>query len=192
MLQPRFAALAVVAALVIAACGGGDSTEGDQEASGPSAALTASDPAERLAEHRAQADTLIGEGEAAFERRLAALEGTPVVVNQWASWCPSCRFELPFFESMSAEFADRVAFLGLDSQDDRASARAFLAEHPSGYPSVFDPDAEVARSVGAGQSWPTTVFYDAEGEQVHIRPGAYATAELLEADIRRFALGEGQ
>lgn len=191
MLQPRFAALAAVAALALAACGGDDSTEDPQEASGGSAALTASDPTARLAEHRAQADTLIGEGETAFERRLAALEGTPVVVNQWASWCPSCRFELPFFEAMSAEFADRVAFLGLDSQDDRASARAFLQEHPSGYPSVFDPDAEVARSLGAGRAWPTTVFYDAQGEQVHIRPGAYATAELLEADIRRFALGEG-
>lgn len=181
----------MIAALALAACGDDPSLEGARESRGASARLNAADPAARLAEHREQADTLIGEGTSTFERRLEALKGTPVVVNQWASWCPSCRFELPFFEAMSDKFADRVAFLGLDSRDDRASAREFLAEHPSGFPSVFDPDAAVARSLGAGRSWPTTVFYDAAGEQVHIRPGAYATPELLEADIRRFALDEG-
>jgi hypothetical protein len=35
-----------------------------------------------------------------------------------------------------------------------------------------------------------TFYFDSDGKQVHTRIGAYATAEQLEADIRRFALGE--
>lgn len=176
--------LAVAAALGVGACSDDPTLQGTERP------LEGEATEELLAAHRSQADEFIGTGREAFEERLDALKGIPVVVNQWASWCGPCRFELPFFDAAAERFDTQVAFLGLDSQDERDAARAFLREHPSGFPSVFDPDAAVARSIGAGQSWPTTVFYDARGEQVHVRPGAYATRELLEADIRRHALGE--
>jgi thiol-disulfide isomerase/thioredoxin len=120
---------------------------------------------------------------------LAALRGVPVVVNQWASWCPPCRAEFPFFRQMARRYRARVAFLGLDSRDGRGAAEAFLRRHPVGYPSVFDDDAGQARSIGAGTSWPTTVFLDAHGEAVFIRQGGYVDAAALDADIRTYALG---
>lgn len=114
-----------------------------------------------------------------------------MVVNQWASWCTSCRAEFPFFREAVERFGDRVAFVGLDSQDERSAAEEFLVEFPVGFPSVFDPDASVAASLGGARSWPTTFFFDEGGEQVHTKIGAYATQELLEADIERYALSEG-
>jgi cytochrome c biogenesis protein CcmG/thiol:disulfide interchange protein DsbE len=110
------------------------------------------------------------------------------VVNQWASWCSSCRFELPFFRAMVERFSDQVAFLGLDSQDERPAGEQFQREIPSGFPSVFDGAATVARSLGGGQGGPTTFFFDRAGELVFIKIGAYANAELLERDIRQYAL----
>jgi thiol-disulfide isomerase/thioredoxin len=121
--------------------------------------------------------------------RLAALKGVPAVVNQWASWCPPCRAEFPFFAEMAERYRSEVAFLGLNSRDARDGAEAFLKEHPVGYPSIFDDDAEQARSIGAGTGWPTTVFFDAEGNAVFIRRGGYTDASALEADIREHALG---
>jgi cytochrome c biogenesis protein CcmG, thiol:disulfide interchange protein DsbE len=121
--------------------------------------------------------------------KLAALEGVPVVVNQWASWCPPCRAEFPYFAALAERYERRVAFLGLNSRDERRAAEAFLREHPVGYPSVFDKRAEQARSIGAGAGWPTTIFFDAGGDVVFIRQGGYVDAAALEADIREHALG---
>ncbi len=143
-----------------------------------------------LARNLEDADRIVGEGQGALEERLAELDGYPVVVNQWASWCTSCRFEFPFFREAVERYGDRVAFLGLDSQDELGAAERFLDELPGGFPSIFDPDASVAASLGGGQSWPTTIFLDEKGDHLHTKVGAYASEELLQQDIRRYALGQ--
>jgi thiol-disulfide isomerase/thioredoxin len=187
------AALLVVVALLAAACGGGDGGDGAEGgvAAPPPAARSTEGLPPKLARNVEDADRFVGEGTEAFERRLRELRGHPVVVNQWASWCESCRFEFPFFADAVKRHRARVAFLGLDSQDERGSAEDFLRELPVGFPSIFDPDAEVAAAYGGGQAWPTTMFFDSKGELVNVKIGAYATAELLEQDIRRWALGQG-
>lgn len=178
----RLFALALLSALVLAACGSPPVEE-------PAVAIGTGEAA--LADNAAQADRIVGSGKDAYEARLAALEGHPVVVNQWASWCSSCRFEFPFFKAATEEFAGEVAFLGLDSQDSRSDAEEFQREVPAGFPSIFDGDASVARDIGGGTSWPTTFFYDADGDLAFTKIGAYATQELLFEDIRRHALGAG-
>jgi cytochrome c biogenesis protein CcmG/thiol:disulfide interchange protein DsbE len=136
-----------------------------------------------------QANQLLDGGPEAFEQRLVKLRGYPVVVNQWASWCGPCRFEFPFFQSLASKYEGRVAFLGVDSQDDRAAAETFLEEFPVPYPHYFDPDAAIARVFEGGRAWPTTAFYNAEGELVRTHAGAYDSEESLESDLRSFALG---
>jgi thiol-disulfide isomerase/thioredoxin len=190
---PTAALLLVGSALLLAACGGGnggDGTQGGGGAQAPAATSTKGLPPE-LARNVEQADQIVGEGTEAFKRRLHDLRGHPVVVNQWASWCPNCRVEFPFFADAVRRHRAKVAFLGLDSQDERGSAEAFLEELPVGFPSILDPDARVAAAYGGGQAWPTTMFFDRTGEVVNVKIGAYATAELLEQDIQRWALGRG-
>src|SRR6059036_3311354 len=72
-----------------------------------------------LAALEAQANQLLGGGSAAFQKQVKALRGHPIVVNQWASWCGPCRFEFPFFQALARKYAGRVAFLGVNSQDNR-------------------------------------------------------------------------
>lgn len=180
----------LAAAVVLAACGSdGDDAGGADAGAQPAPPSTAGLPP-KLADNLEEANTLVGEGTGDLEARIAELQGHPIVVNQWASWCEPCRFEFPFFRSMVAEFRDRVAFVGLDSQDERGAAEAFLREVPADFPSIFDPDGSAAASLGGGRAFPTTIFLDDGGEPVHVKLGAYATAELLEQDIRRHALGE--
>ena len=139
-----------------------------------------------VAENLRQANRII---DTPVADKLAALKGTPVVVNQWASWCGPCRAEFPFLQALAKRYRGQVAFLGLNAQDDRGAAARFLAEFPVDYPSIYDRDASQSRSIGAGQGWPSTMFFDAEGERTFVRPGGYASAAALDAEIRRHALG---
>ncbi len=179
--------LTVVLAVAIAVAGSSGTDAGGGAASAPVRPTDGVPPA--LAQNLEEGDEIVGEGEDALQQRLADLEGHPVVVNQWASWCTSCRFEFPFFREAIERYGDRVAFVGLDSQDERDSAERFQKELPVGFPSIFDPDAEVARAYGGGSAWPTTIFFDRDGEIAHVKLGAYATAKLLDEDIERYALG---
>jgi len=141
-------------------------------------------PAHLAAEEK-QANQVV---DGSIEERLAALRGIPVVVNQWASWCPNCRQEFPFFQRLSRRLHGKVAFIGLDSQDERGSAESFLAEYPVPYPSLYDHSASQARSLGGGTGWPTTIFYDRRGNQTYIRPGGYTSEATLHADVEHYAL----
>jgi cytochrome c biogenesis protein CcmG/thiol:disulfide interchange protein DsbE len=189
--HPRIGQLLSIGTLATAlALGGcGSSPSGDYGGGHPDyARALAGSPAPLAALHR-QGDRLLAGGVAAYEGRLAALRGYPVVVNAWASWCGPCRFEFPLFQRIAARYGRRVAFLGVNSQDSNDAARTFLREDPAPYPSYVDPDGEIAESVGAGLGLPDTVFYDRRGRLVHLKQGPYANAAELRADLDRYAIG---
>jgi thiol-disulfide isomerase/thioredoxin len=182
------AAVAFVVAIVLS--GGGSESEPTNapRSSGDAGASPTKDLPRPLAANAEQANELQDGGREALESKLADLEGHPVVVNQWGSWCPPCRAEFPFFAESAQAHLDDVAFLGVDIQDDRGAAEDFLAEFPTPYPHVFDQDNEGVTSLGWQGVSPTTWLIDERGEIVHQRPGAYASREDLEADIDRFLL----
>jgi cytochrome c biogenesis protein CcmG, thiol:disulfide interchange protein DsbE len=140
-----------------------------------------------LRQHYARADRLLGGGVPAFRAELRRLRGFPVVVNKWASWCPPCRAEFPYFREQAAGRARQIAFLGVDSNDNDGDAREFLAKLPVGYPSLRDPDSKIAAEFNGVQAFPTTVFYDRRGRVSFLHQGGYASERKLAEDIRRYA-----
>jgi thiol-disulfide isomerase/thioredoxin len=176
-------AVAVLAAVVLAGCA---SAETDRATVGPKQSSGA--VRRELSVLRSQANTMLGGGAAAFRSRLVRLRGVAVVVNQWASWCGPCRFEFPFFQRLARRYTGRVAFVGVNTQDSRSAAVAFLKQFPVPYPHFEDPDASVARVFRGGRAWPTTAFYDADGRLVFTHLGGYAAQAKLDEDIRRYAL----
>ena len=144
-----------------------------------------------LAALHAQAADLLDGSRTTVAQRIKALRGHPVVVNKWASWCGPCRYEFPFLQDASVRYGRRVAFLGLNSGDNRGDARTFLARFPVSYPSYVDPNERIATSLDAGAAYPTTIFYDAQGKRQFIHQGGYATRAKLEQDVERYALGRG-
>ena len=96
--------------LLIAACGG-DEAGGDPGAGNPTSNATdyakaLADAPAPLADLYANGDAIIEGGADEFESQLAALEGYPVVVNTWASWCGPCRLEFPIFQAVAADRGD--------------------------------------------------------------------------------------
>ena len=176
----RMVLSAILAAAVLASgCG---RSEEDREAPARSPG------GDSLAAPKAQQNQLLDGGKDAFRRRLRRLRGRPVVVNQWASWCGPCRTEFPFFRNQAGKLEGRVAFLGVNSRDDRDAARAFLDKSPMPFPHYFDKDASIARLFRGGRAWPTTAFYDRDGTLDFTHQGAYASEARLQQDIARYAL----
>lgn len=128
---------------------------------------------------------IIAGGLETFEEKLAELEGYPVVVNKWASWCGPCRFEFPIFQEVAVERGDEIAFLGVDADDSTDAAETFLSELPLPYPSISDPEDDVG-ALFKGYAFPSTAFYDAEGELQYTRQGPYESAADLNAELEKY------
>jgi thiol-disulfide isomerase/thioredoxin len=139
-----------------------------------------------LAKLHEQSSELIGGGVPGFKQRLAQLEGHPVVINKWASWCGPCRAEFPAFQEVAAERGKEIAFLGVNAHDAEQAARKFLIEYPIPFPSYLDPDEKIAREIKAPANYPITVFVDATGETAFIHQGGYTSADALRKDIDQY------
>jgi thiol-disulfide isomerase/thioredoxin len=187
------ALLAALLAITLAACGGDDSdVDPGNAADAPDyeAALAKAPP--ELQELYERGGNLVPGGLDAFSAQLDDLAGYPVVVNNWASWCGPCRTEWPWLQQAAADNLDRVAFVGVATDDEEDAAQTFLDEHPVPYPSFADPDKEIAEVAGFASvgGLPNTLFFDRAGKLLFTHQGVYPDQAALEADIRKYALGE--
>lgn len=110
---------------------------------------------------------------------LTTYRGTPVVLNFWASWCGPCRKELPAIAAF-AKAHPEIAVIGVDYQDDVASAKAFAAEHGATWPSVVD-DGPIGAAYKV-PGLPATYLIDAQGQIVDRILGE-VTEATLEAQV---------
>lgn len=98
-----------------------------------------------------------------FEGILVGLQGQPVVVNIWASWCAPCRTEMPLLQKAADTYAGRAVILGVASNDDPSEAQRFLTEMDLTYPNVFDTTGDIRVALGL-TAFPTTYIFGSDGQ----------------------------
>lgn len=103
-------------------------------------------------------------------RPVNAGDGRPTVINLWASWCAPCVREMPLLQSTAQRAGNGVRFVGVATQDDRASGAALLEATGVRYDQYDDPDGAVRSAVRA-VGLPVTLVYDAEGREIGRRLG---------------------
>ncbi|HEY6549981.1 MAG TPA: redoxin domain-containing protein [Solirubrobacterales bacterium] len=87
---------------------------------------------------------------------IADHRGKWILVNLWASWCIPCREEAPVLERFYRQHADNTTIVGINVQDNRDDAVAFLDSHPTTYPqlrSVGDERSSAFGSTGVPENF---------------------------------------
>lgn len=112
--------------------------------------------------------------------RLAELRGTPVVINFWASWCLPCRKEAPELARFDRELHSRAQLVGVDFQDAKRDALAFVREFGWRFPNVRDPQGKLASRYRLA-GLPTTYVLDRQGRIARTLTGAQTYEKLRQA-----------
>ena len=113
--------------------------------------------------------------------RLSEKFGKPIVINFWATWCPSCKQELPDFDKLSKEYGDRIVFMMVNLTDGYRDTvdgtKRFVSGKGYTFPVYFDTKDNAASAYNVS-SIPQTTFIDAKGNIYTTRIGAMNEATL--------------
>ena len=154
--------LAIISLLLISGCSSGsianNSDSGFISGNGATVLVSPQD--------RGEVINLSGETLDGGQLDIANWRGAPVVINLWASWCGPCRSEAADLENVYLEFKDSsVEFLGLNTRDGLAAAKAFSARFKTSYPSIQDKDGQLTLVFGnlGPAATPSTLILDSKG-----------------------------
>ncbi|OGA21125.1 MAG: hypothetical protein A3I02_10030 [Betaproteobacteria bacterium RIFCSPLOWO2_02_FULL_67_26] len=94
---------------------------------------------------------------------LKDFRGKVVFLNFWASWCESCRDEMPSMERLYREFKGKgLEIVAVNVKDKRRDALAFVEGLKVNYLVLMDPEGEVGLLYGAF-GLPATYLIDRKG-----------------------------
>ena len=110
---------------------------------------------------------------------LSELQGKPVIINFWATWCGPCVKEMPAFERLKDDFGDKIGIIAVNCGDDAGTVKDFVEENGYTFPVVLDEEYSISMLYPTN-SIPYTVVVDAEGRVTHISTGALDADTMYE------------
>ena len=94
---------------------------------------------------------------------LEAMQGKPLLLNFWASWCEPCRTEMPSLELLATRHERAgLVVLAVNYQEGLPAIRRFLDVQPVSLPILLDPDGATA-AAWTPRVFPATVLVDRRG-----------------------------
>lgn len=116
---------------------------------------------------------------------LASFKGRPLVVNFWATWCPPCKAEIPWFIEFKKQYASAgLEILGVSIDDPAPELKTFSAEYKMNYPVLMGLGQDkMLEAYEAEVSVPVTWFIKKDGT-VQGRTIGINTREFFENQIK--------
>ena len=119
--------------------------------------------------------------------KLSDYAGKVIILDFWATWCPPCRTEIPFFIELQEEYGKKeLAVIGI-AMDDESKVKSFAKEFKINYPVAAVEGAQsrqISTAYGGVRGLPTTFVIDKEGliqrKYVGFRPKSVFEADYKE------------
>jgi cytochrome c biogenesis protein CcmG, thiol:disulfide interchange protein DsbE len=113
---------------------------------------------------------VIHNGEPGAKLQLAKLQGQPVLLAFWATWCGVCRAETPALNRVAERYKDRgLVVVGVDTNDKPGLGAPIAKRLGMVYPIVYD-DRDVDDLYGV-EALPTLVVVGRDGQVQAVRVG---------------------
>ena len=110
--------------------------------------------------------------------------GKVVFINFWATWCATCKVEMPSMQKVYDQFKDQgLEMLTISVDKDLSLIQPFMDEYQLTFPVLLDPDSDVAKKVYKTTGVPETFIVNKHGIIVHkaIGPRDWATDDAMSA-----------
>ena len=102
------------------------------------------------------------------------LNGKPLLIHFWATWCPTCKAEAGNIETISHHF--NVLSIAVKSGED-AELMTYMKERDLSFKVLNDAKHHYASAYAVG-AFPTTYIFDAKGNLVFTEVGYTSTLGL--------------
>jgi thiol-disulfide isomerase/thioredoxin len=91
------------------------------------------------------------------------MAGKIVVLDFWATWCPSCRESVGELKELTRKYrSDKVVVISISANEDEAAWRDFIAKKKMEWAQYRDADSKVRKSFGI-HAFPTYLVIDGDG-----------------------------
>lgn len=100
--------------------------------------------------------------------RLADLRGKAVLLNFWATWCPPCKVEIPWFVDLQKQYGPQglqIVGVAMDDGNPRDAIAKFAKDMGVNYTVLLGTD-KVADAYGGVEALPTTFYIGRDGRIV--------------------------
>jgi len=112
---------------------------------------------------------------------LGSMQGAPLVVIFFASWCGPCHEDAPIFAALADRYRERVGFISVAVGDAPHEARAFASRYGWTWPVLRDDERRWVAAFGP-PGVPTTFVVDADGAVIRRLTGP-VTEERIDAAL---------
>lgn len=105
----------------------------------------------------------------------------PILVNFWATSCPSCIKEMPDLQKMKQSLGDRFELVAVSMDYDPVhQVEKFIKANPYPFTFVMDTDGQIAKSFGNILLTPTSFLIAPNGKIVYRKVGEVDFALVTE------------
>jgi peroxiredoxin len=112
--------------------------------------------------------------------KLSDLQGQPVWINFWATWCPPCRGELPDIQKLFEEKGDAgLVVLAINFEELGDQAQDVFDELGLTMPVLLDSDGSIFEQYRL-RGLPDSFFVDSDGILRDVQLGALTEAQMRE------------